>query len=85
MSNPSGHYNTSAARRAALIEDVEFLTSCNVPAQDIPARVGYRSMITLKKQLQRLGRNDLATALGESGPRRKGYREGHLAGGLISA
>lgn len=77
MPNPGGGPTGYAdARRAALIEDVEFLVKVGTPSLDIPTRVGFQSMEALKRQLARLGRHDLVMAVTNSEPSRTGCRLG---------
>lgn len=52
-----------AQRRAAVIEDVEFLLGHGVGVDDIAPRVGYRDRDSLCTVLHRWGRSDLVERL----------------------
>jgi hypothetical protein len=49
----------AAERRAALVEDIEWLHECGTPAVEIARRVG-RTLEALSRQMHRIGRHDLA-------------------------
>ena len=57
MSNP---ISKKAARRQAVIEDVEWVAGTDHP-DNIARRLGYSNGDSLSKQLRNWGRHDLAT------------------------
>lgn len=52
-----------SARRAAFLEDLEFLLDNGVGEDEIMRRMGYRDRNTLRTRIHRAGRQDLADRL----------------------
>ncbi|MGO1563153.1 MAG: hypothetical protein ACTHW7_15160 [Actinomycetaceae bacterium] len=54
---------TVTDRMAAVVEDVEWMLAGGEHPDRIVPRVGYRSLDSLTKRLEAVGRNDLAAAV----------------------
>lgn len=66
-------------RRAAVIEEVEFLLAAGTPGDEAAERLGYGNPEHLHRYLYRLGRGDLAVRLYNTGMDRPAVRRGRIA------
>lgn len=68
-------------KRADLIEEIEFLLSCDVGEAGILAALGNVKPLTLKRNLGRIGRHDLIPRIFEADAL---YHHRHAASGITA-